>query len=106
MDNTERYFSPNYATASRRFRKAVATRGGRLDSLNVTAKGPAGEDLAIDVGWFGASNPRHLLVHSCGLHGVEGFAAPRFNCSGWSKEFRPFLRTLRLSLSTCSILME
>ena len=74
MNNAERCFSPDYITARRRFGEAVTARDGRLDSLNVSAKGPAGEDLAIDIGWFGASNPRYVLVHSSGLHGVEAFA--------------------------------
>jgi hypothetical protein len=67
-------FSPDYVTARRSFRAAVKARGGRLDSLALTARGPAGGDLAIDIGWFGAANPRRVLVHSSGLHGVEAFA--------------------------------
>lgn len=35
---------------------------------------PAGEDLTIDIGWFGAPHPARVLVHSSGLHGVEGYA--------------------------------
>ncbi len=66
-------FSLDYVTARRRFRAAVVLRGGRLNFLELTAKGPTGEDLAIDIGWFGASNPRRVLVHSSGLHGVEAF---------------------------------
>src|SRR5579859_3830735 len=74
MSDVECYFSPNYVTARRRFREAVAARGGHLDSLKLTAQGPAGEDLAIDIGWFGASNTRRALVHTSGVHGVEAFA--------------------------------
>ncbi len=50
------------------------TRGGRLQSLSLDAKGPGGEALSIDFAWFGAENPRRVLIHSSGLHGVEGFA--------------------------------
>jgi hypothetical protein len=67
-------FPPDFATAQARFREAIAACGGRLDSLQLTAKGSRGETLAIDIGWFGATNPRRVLVHSSGLHGVEGFA--------------------------------
>jgi hypothetical protein len=74
MTNTELYFSADYRTAQSRFRAILAEHGGRLDSLVLAAKGPRGEDLAIDIGWFGASNPRRVLVHSSGLHGVEAFA--------------------------------
>jgi hypothetical protein len=45
-----------------------------LESLDLAAKSPEGEGLTIDIGWFGSSSPRHALVHSSGLHGVEGFA--------------------------------
>jgi len=36
--------------------------------------GPGGRALAIDIAWLGSSSPRRVLVHSSGLHGVEGFA--------------------------------
>ena len=49
-----KYFSPDYVTARNRFRAAVGRAGGRLTSLELTARGPAGEDLTIDIGWFGA----------------------------------------------------
>ena len=67
-------FSPDYFTARQRFRKAVMKAGGALETIPLDAKGPNGEDLGIDIAWFGARNPRRALVHSSGLHGVEGFA--------------------------------
>ncbi len=69
-----KYFSPNYATARTRFRNAVEKAGGRLSALQLNAKGPNGEDLTIDIAWFGAEKPKRALVHSSGLHGVEAFA--------------------------------
>jgi Protein of unknown function (DUF2817) len=74
MNNTERHFSTDYITARQRFRDAVATSGGRLGSLKLAATGPQGEDLTIDVAWFGSEKPRRVFVHSSGLHGVEAFA--------------------------------
>ena len=74
MSPANGFFSPDFATAQRRFRAAVAARAGRLDSLRVGGAGPAGEALSIDVGWFGAPAPQRVLVHSSGLHGVEGYA--------------------------------
>ena len=68
------YFSQNYTTARSRFREAVKKAGGRLESLPLDARGPAGEDLSIDIAWFGAQQPRRVLLHSSGLHGVEAFA--------------------------------
>lgn len=76
------YFSPDYRTARDRFRSGVLAAGGQIESILLDAKGPARsdkerpseEDLTIDIGWFGARRPRRAFVHSCGLHGVEGFA--------------------------------
>ena len=52
----------------------VEKAGGRLDQLELEAKGPDNEDLGIDIGWFGPENPERVVLHSSGLHGVEGFA--------------------------------
>jgi hypothetical protein len=48
--------------------------GGTLEALALEPRGPKGEDLFIDIAWFGAREPERVLVHSSGLHGVEGFA--------------------------------
>lgn len=67
-------FSPDYFTARQRFRDAVSRAGSHLETIPLAARGPKGEDLGIDIAWFGATNPRRVLLHSSGLHGVEGFA--------------------------------
>ena len=67
------YFSPDLTAARARFRKAVARAGGRLDVLALDAQGPDGEDLTIDIGRFGTDTPKRVLIHTSGLHGVEGF---------------------------------
>src|SRR5262249_25391349 len=33
-----------------------------------------GDALAIDIAWLGHNEPRRAVLHSSGLHGVEGFA--------------------------------
>src|SRR5438477_12735844 len=71
---SDKFFSPDYFTARDRFREAAAGAGGRMETLPLDAKGPGGENLGIDIAWFGAENPRRVLLHSSGLHGVEGFA--------------------------------
>ena len=68
-----RHFSSDYFTARARFRQGVEKAGGRLESLPLDPEGPENEDLSIDIGWFGSDNPRRVLLHSSGLHGVEGF---------------------------------
>jgi hypothetical protein len=74
MSSASGYFSPDFVTARSRFRAAVAARHGQLDVLELGIEGPAGESLTIDIGWFGAPRPHRVLVHSSGLHGVEGYA--------------------------------
>ena len=68
------YFSLDYSTARSRFREKVENAGGQLTALDLDVKGPGEENLAIDIGWFGSEQPRRVLLHSSGLHGVEGFA--------------------------------
>src|SRR5262249_53571873 len=74
MKSLNGYFSPDYFIARTRFRESAANRGAGLQTLPMTAKGPNGEDLTIDIAWFGSESPRRVLLHSSGLHGIEGFA--------------------------------
>lgn len=68
------YYSPDFATAQRRFREAANAAGAEWESLPLAARGPDGEPLAIDVAWLGTRQPRRILLHTTGLHGIEGFA--------------------------------
>jgi hypothetical protein len=70
----ETFFSPDYATARGRFLAAARAAGADLASLALTATGPGGAALAIDVARLGPPDASRVLLHSCGLHGVEGFA--------------------------------
>jgi len=74
MKSFDSYFSPDYFSARTRFRESAGSRGARLLALPMTAKGPNAEELTIDIAWFGSESPRRLLLHSSGLHGIEGFA--------------------------------
>ena len=74
MKLSEQFFSPDYFTAKHRFREAAANAGGRLEVIPLEAKGPGDKDLGIDIAWFGPESPRRVVLHSSGLHGVEGFA--------------------------------
>jgi hypothetical protein len=84
------YFSPDYLAARARFRDAVARRGGHLTALTIAATGPAGEDLTIDIGWFGVERPGKAFVHCSGLHGVEAFAGSAIQLQ-WLEERVPSL---------------
>lgn len=67
-------FSPDYATARGRFRSAAQSSGATLEALALDARGPGGEHLTIDIAVLGAPGARRVLLHTCGLHGVEAFA--------------------------------
>ena len=68
------YFSEDYANARSRFLEAGRTAGAQLHELPMEMKGPSGETLAIDIAWLGPSDPARVVIHSSGLHGIEGFA--------------------------------
>jgi hypothetical protein len=65
------FFSPDYVTARRRFLDATAAHGWAVESHPITAKGPNGEGLFIDVAAHGPGDPARTLVVSSGVHGVE-----------------------------------
>ncbi len=73
-DASAPYFSADDVSARTRFRDKVGAAEGRLEALAIDARGPDGATLTIDIGWFGPERPRRVLLHSSGIHGVEGFA--------------------------------
>lgn len=63
-----------YLTARKNFIDTVLSKGGNHTSLILNdIKGCEGEELSIDIGYFGQENPEKLVIHSSGIHGVEGF---------------------------------
>jgi hypothetical protein len=66
-------FSEDYATARGRFREAASQLGWTLEAHSVSATGPDGEDLTLDVALSPAGEAGRALVVSSGVHGVEGF---------------------------------
>jgi hypothetical protein len=73
MTTLTEYFSPNYATAKRRFIEAAVRAGFEHHLLPVCGAGPDEEPLTIDIAVAGMPRPESALVLSSGLHGVEGF---------------------------------
>ena len=71
--NAEDYFSPDYATARGRFRDAANAAGAALHAIALPARGPRDETLYIDIAWLGSPNPKHVFLHSTGIHGIEAF---------------------------------
>jgi hypothetical protein len=67
-------FAKSYFEARDKFRNAALAAGATLDRIKLRARGPGGEELTIDLAWFGDLNSPKIIIHSSGLHGVEGFA--------------------------------
>jgi hypothetical protein len=67
-------FSTDLFSARTAFRELVDRSSGHLEVLPLDATGPGGQMLEIDIAWFGEKQPRRVVLHSSGLHGVEGFA--------------------------------
>ena len=68
------YFSKTYEIARARFIAAACAAGASMDELHLDVMGPAGSPLAIEIAWFGLDNPSRVVIHSSGIHGIEGFA--------------------------------
>jgi len=66
-------FSEDYFQARLRFLAGARKTGARLDQLKIAARGPKGEELTIDIASFGDLRAPKLMIHSSGVHGVEGF---------------------------------
>jgi hypothetical protein len=73
-DNSSSYFSEDYFIARKRFIESGRSAGAVMDQLPITERGPKGELLTIDIAWLGSQTPKTVLLHTSGVHGVEGFA--------------------------------
>ena len=74
MAEAGNYFSSDYIHAQARFRSLAEQHNGALYQLPLDVLGPARQALSIDIAWFGSPTPKSVILHSSGLHGVEGFA--------------------------------
>ncbi len=73
MESLPESFSDDYACAKARFLELSIEAGGSLHEIGLNVRPPENEQLSIDIAWFGSSRPRRALIHSSGIHGVEGF---------------------------------
>ncbi len=71
-DDVLRWFSADYVVARECFRDAAKRLGVEIDSRAIAARGPSEEQLTVDFCWVGPKNARKLILHSSGVHGVEG----------------------------------
>lgn len=60
--------------ARARFHTLALRAGITPESLPLDARGPRDESLAIDIAWLGARRPQRVVLHVCGVHGVEAYA--------------------------------
>ena len=44
-----------------------------VESIPISKKGPHEETLSTDYLWFGPKDAKKLILHTSGVHGVEGF---------------------------------
>lgn len=65
--------STDYFYLRQQFREAAQAHGADLSSLPIDARGPKGEELTIDIAWFGSRAASRVLLHISGTHGVEGY---------------------------------
>lgn len=75
------WFSNSYVGARERFQSLARKKGGVLSSIPLTVNGPKDESLTIDLARFGAEKPNRVLLHTSGLHGIEGFAGSAIQLS-------------------------
>ena len=60
-------------TSRRRFRQRAKAANADLCELEIDARGRQGETLTIDIARIGSASPDRVVLHTAGLHGVEGF---------------------------------
>ncbi len=85
----ETFFSPDYFVARGRFREAARTAGAVLDELTLSARGPGGEPLTIDIARLGERDARRVVLHTSGMHGVEAFAGAAVQLAALHEAPRP-----------------
>ncbi|MFM2126149.1 MAG: hypothetical protein RL328_2600 [Acidobacteriota bacterium] len=68
------YFAKDYATARARFLESAERSGAEVHSIPVKGYGPVAELLTTDIAWLGRRDAEHIVIHTCGVHGVEAFS--------------------------------
>ena len=71
---TATYFHDTYLASREQFRALALAQGGTLTTQAITACGPDGDALTVDIAYFGAEQPARVLLVFSGTHGIEGFA--------------------------------
>ena len=67
-------FADTYDQARAQFLAAAIHSDARRSTFTIAARGPQGEELAIDTARVGSERPHTLVLLTSGVHGVEGYA--------------------------------
>ncbi len=71
--DVQRCFASEYVTARQQFLDRAERMDLEIESVPISKKGPHDEILSTDYIWFGAKDATKLILHTSGVHGVEGF---------------------------------
>src|SRR5665213_701407 len=82
------FYSNDYFEAKNKFLAAAQKAGAKMDSIKISARGPCGEELTIDIASFGDWASEKVLIHSSGVHGVEGFAGSAVQIAALERQIR------------------
>jgi hypothetical protein len=74
VTDTSPALSHSYAAARAGFLAAASDAGATVLTTTIDARGPTGEELALDVAWLGPTDADDVVLVVSGTHGVEGFA--------------------------------
>ena len=69
----DRCFASEYVTARQQFLDRAERMDLIVESIPISKKGPHEETLSTDYLWFGPKDAKKLILHTSGVHGVEGF---------------------------------
>ena len=69
----QRCFATEYVTARQRLLDRAEKMELDVETMAISEKGPHEETLSTDVVWIGPSDASKLILHTSGVHGVEGF---------------------------------
>tara|TARA_B110000438_G_scaffold295043_1_gene337432 strand:+ start:3346 stop:4446 length:1101 start_codon:yes stop_codon:yes gene_type:complete len=69
----QRCFATEYVTARQRLLDRAENLNIEIETLPISKKGPHDETLSTDFLWIGPPNATKLILHTSGVHGVEGF---------------------------------
>ena len=95
---SEMVFCTDYFAARERFCAAVDQLHWQRETHPITARGPRGEELTVDVASSTTDDAATTLLVTGGIHGVEGFFSSALQLAALAcwPEFRSRARTLRV----------